>query len=152
MKLHLEKFNKNVDLVPEDGSTLTSLKNAKAMIDAYGLPFFVRLHGAESQIIDSRDAGFVVVAMWRFEQGELSFPFSGFSWSYDGEGPRGLLQFLEMARIPGISIAEIINTPRCIDKIIYGNKSALKSIKAPTIQISELPPEGSDLIRDTFGE
>ena len=74
----------NGEFVEEGGITENSLHNAEVLIKSLGIPNRVILTYVE----DPWD--YICTAVY----GNKSFMFSGFSWGYLGEGPRGLAKFL----------------------------------------------------------
>jgi len=70
----------------ECGVTENSLDNAKMLIKAFGKPIRITL----TYVDDPWE--YLVKAEWT----NNIFTFSGFSWGYYGEGPRGLFEFLQM--------------------------------------------------------
>lgn len=75
------------EMEPEGGITQISLRNANRLVRALGKPDVVKLQ--HDQEHDEQ----YVVATWNSPKPH-SFRFSGFSWGYGGEGPHGLLTFL----------------------------------------------------------
>ena len=71
----------------EGGITQNSLENAKEIIARHGKPYSLHFSACENK------CDYTVTAT--FGDG-FAFAFTGFSWNYNGEGPRGLDQFLAM--------------------------------------------------------
>jgi len=83
-------------LKPEGGVTEISLSNAKEIIREYGLPSLVQLINKAEDT-----SGHVVHVTWGDPEADDAFEheFDGFSWGYGGEGPAGLVKFLEMTGV-----------------------------------------------------
>ena len=80
-----------IKLKQECGVTDISLFNAKALVAMFGNPSKVTLHSMR----DATEQN--VIASWDFGGGAgIDHTFSGFSWGYGGEGPRGLYKFFRM--------------------------------------------------------
>lgn len=71
----------------ECGTTQISLENAMFLMEQYGIPHTVTLINGGNET----DADYGVLAIW---DGVMHL-FTGFSWGYSGEGPRGLDIFLK---------------------------------------------------------
>lgn len=88
-------------LEPEEGSTRVSLENASKLLKELGLPDVIHLYW-DPQL------WYVTEAWW----GNELHKFTGFSWGYTGEGPRGLLGFFKMIGMdPSVNIKEIGSWP-----------------------------------------
>lgn len=79
------------NLQEEGGITQVSLENAKTLMKRYPRIIKIVLY------IDKNEHLVDVVFADMFES--YTHAFSGFSWGYIGEGPRGLKTFLKMANI-----------------------------------------------------
>lgn len=81
----------------ECGVTDISLSNARSLIAKYGVPDRIRLHGSN-----------IVTVTWPHQglSDTLVWDFNGFSWGYSGQGPHGLVEFLNLCGI-NISIQEV---------------------------------------------
>jgi hypothetical protein len=92
-------------LKPEQGVTQISLENATEIIADRGLPNLIQLVNEG----DNTSEHSVIVA-W----GDFEHKFTGFSWGYGGEGPRGLAKFFQMVglhrRIPTSIIGKLPST------------------------------------------
>ena len=78
-------------LEQECGVTQISLKNAKKLVQRYGLPAFIHL------FYDKKDWTCVQI-VWT-DHPAISHIFTGFSWGYGGEGPRGLKKLFDLLKI-----------------------------------------------------
>jgi len=79
-------------LLKEAGVTQTSLKNERRLSKRLGRPVRVELH-----YDPDGDDWYIVRAF--YDSGD-QHNFTGFSWGYGGEGPRGLLEFCQRNSIP----------------------------------------------------
>ena len=95
-------------LKEECGVTDYSLRNAQLLIEKQGIPDRVRLTYVE------RPWDFLCEAEW-YDKPISKFVFSGFSWGYFGEGPRGLATFLNT--ISGKDISELIKMTGTLETI-----------------------------------
>jgi hypothetical protein len=76
----------------ECGTTAISLENADLLIRQYGVPEFIEL------VMGYRQDNYGVLAVWDCTM----HIFTGFSWGYGGEGPRGLQEFFQVCNVfPG---------------------------------------------------
>ena len=79
-------------LLNEGGVTRISLQNERRLGKRLGRPVRVELHYNPDGV-----EWYQVKAM--YDSGD-SHVFTGFSWGYSGEGPRGLLEFCQRNDIP----------------------------------------------------
>ena len=111
---------KNLNLAEECGVTVNSLENAKIFVKAYGIPEKITLTG------DPSEADYVVNCEWGRLFSLITFDFTGFSWGYGGEGPRGLYTFLhDICKATEVKMETIINLelkPR-ESRIVYSKLS-----------------------------
>lgn len=97
-------------LEKECGVTRISIRNAAKLRQERGVPDEIRLFE------DMRE-DYVVQAIWYQQENGLfdsDHTFTGFSWGYAGEGPRGLRDFFEMCGVP-VGQDEIYGWSRSID-------------------------------------
>ena len=84
----------------EDGTTETSMENAKKLVAQYNRPSYVRLriHRERGNVLDHADVTeYEVITKWTGTSLlDKDWTFTGFGWGYTGTGPHGLLQFFEM--------------------------------------------------------
>lgn len=80
---------KRMWLEGEGGVTDISLHNAHVLLEHLGLPDRVSIYWDPLH-----SEGPAVRAVWE-APGAMAHTFTGFSWGYGGEGPRGLFRFLE---------------------------------------------------------
>jgi hypothetical protein len=92
-------------LIEEGGVTDNSLYNAEVLVKDLGIPDSVAL----TYIDEPWD--YLCTAVW----GETSFVFSGFSWGYFGEGPKGLATFIASIDTSK-DVGEFIKTIGNLDK------------------------------------
>lgn len=99
-KLHLKN---------EYGVTAISLKNARKLIDEYGIPAFIilKMRGQEQEVI----------VKWNDETGLITYVFNGLTWGYIGEGPHGLQKFLEWCNI-NVSVEDIASWDQTKQRVI----------------------------------
>jgi hypothetical protein len=94
-------------LETEGGITEISLRNARTLLARHGLPDEVELYQAQ---LPPHIGEHLVEARW---QDGTRHTFSGFSWGYLGEGPRGLETFLGMLGcVPPVSLRQIARWPQ----------------------------------------
>lgn len=79
-------------LLKEGGVTQTSLKNERRLSKRLGRPVRVELH------YDPDGAEWYCVKAF-YDSGDAHV-FTGFAWGYNGEGPRGLLEFCQRNNVP----------------------------------------------------
>ena len=79
---------KDLKLTEECCVTVHSIENAKILVKAYGIPSVITITG------DPSEADHVVHCEWGRLFSKVAHDFTGFSWGYGGEGPRGLYVFL----------------------------------------------------------
>lgn len=96
-------------LQPEYGATSASLSNARLLLRRDGPVMAVRLYYRGSP----PDYEALVLFGARCHQ------FTGFAWGYGGEGPRGLLRFCHLAKVPldGIEIGSLPNREAQLDPV-----------------------------------
>jgi hypothetical protein len=99
-------------LEKECGVTQVSLKNADILIEEHGLPALIHLHLDENK-------DWLVTATF---EGGVTHAFSGFSWGYCGEGPRGLRTFLDKSGVP-TEMDEIAQWKEDLDKKILPRRA-----------------------------
>ena len=87
-----QRVAKKRRLQVECGTTQISLENAYLLFTQYGKPMRVTLIAA----MEERQADYAVLVEWS----GFKHMFSGFSWGYGGEGPRGLRTLLETCYWP----------------------------------------------------
>lgn len=91
--INFEPFKRRIDppveLEEEGGITQISLNNAWYSLERFGYPTTLEL-------VEEKEEWFVY-ATWKNDKNtiEVRHKFSGFSWGYGGEGPHGLMIFLE---------------------------------------------------------
>lgn len=97
----------DLDLRDECGVTRYSLENARRLNKALGRPVRVECH------YDPNGAEWYRVKAF-YDSGDTHV-FTGLSWGYNGEGPRGLLEFCQYNDIPLAikDIVELDNNTKC---------------------------------------
>lgn len=95
-------------LEPEGGVTRVSLSNAETLIEAYGRPTTLRLYYDPIH-------WYMVTAVF---YGGVTHTFSGFSWGYSGEGPRGLETFFTACGVD-LGIIKELGPAEEVDKTIH---------------------------------
>ncbi len=94
-------------LETEGGITEISLQNARTLIARHGLPDEVEIYQAQ---LPPNSGEHLVEARWR---DGTRHTFSGFSWGYRGEGPRGLETFFALLGcVPLVSLRQIARWPQ----------------------------------------
>ena len=89
-----------MELQNEGGVTAISIANAKRLLDVLGKPERLELTYTDED-------WYRVTAVWPLGRNHT---FTGFSWGYNGEGPRGLEIFCRMCGIK-VDLPEISRWP-----------------------------------------
>lgn len=90
-------------LVKEGGTTRVSLVNLD-ILGVFGIPVEIRVHWSTQE-------WFKVRVAWEDRNGEeVSHVFTGFSWGYFGEGPRGLEEALKAWGAPEAVVRSVFQT------------------------------------------
>lgn len=98
MKLNLQPYIdrriKRFDALQDEcGVTRVSLENAYQLLHLHGVPYSIDLIRELNE--------WNVVVKWMVAPSAVSHKFTGFSWGYRGEGPNGLLTFMESLGLEG---------------------------------------------------
>ena len=106
----------------EGGITQHSLENAEYLTGRFGVPYSLSFYG------DSNQAEYNVIAAYKNGHSHV---FTGFSWGYSGEGPRGLHHFLNhicKVKVPMDYIASADDENFAIRGIVVNSKLGWKKV------------------------